>query len=51
MYSPDDIDLAQPFELVFPVDENNAERILQQDLGLQSPAAKSVESSEFDTLR
>lgn len=51
MYSPDDIDLAQPFELVFPVDENTAERISQQDQGLQSPAGKSVESSEFDTLR
>jgi hypothetical protein len=51
MYSPDDIDLAQPFELVFPVDENTAKQITQQDQGLQSPTDESIESFEFDTLR
>jgi hypothetical protein len=51
MYSPDDIDLAQPFELVFPVDENTAKQITQLDQGLRSPTGESIESFEFDTLR
>ncbi len=51
MYSPNDIDLGQPFELVFPIDENTAKRITQQDPDLQSPASESIQSFEFETFR
>ena len=47
-HSPEDLDLTQPFEIVFPVDEDIA-RVFAD--GPTSPTASGIESLENDTMR
>jgi hypothetical protein len=52
LHSPEDHDLVQPFEIVFPVDEDTAKQITQEDKeSISSPADSRVESFECETKR
>jgi hypothetical protein len=48
-HSPEDLDLTQPFEIVFPVDEDTA-KVFTAD-PTSPTAASSVESAENETMR
>jgi hypothetical protein len=49
LHSPYDHNTIQPFEIVFPVDEDTAKQFIQPDQS--SPTASSMDSLDFDTRR